>query len=86
MFPLYKDPAIAGAPGLRMQLDAAGKALFFNRTGKACPTCGVAAKADPGQAGPICPTCGRHTQMPASRPADAIDQLIDDLDRIQKRR
>lgn len=87
MFPLYaKDPAIAGAPGTQMHLDAAGRALFFNRTGQACPVCGHAGKGDPGRDGPVCDGCGRHTRPAQTRPPDAIDALLDDLDRMQKRR
>lgn len=87
IFPLYtKDPAIAGAPGTKMHLDAAGKALFFNRTGQACPVCGMTAKSDPGRDGPLCAGCGRHTRPAQERKADAIDSLLDDLDRMQKRR
>ena len=87
MFPLYsKDPAIAGAPGTRMHLDAAGRALFFNRTGQACPVCNFAGKTDPGRDGPLCAGCGRHTRPAQERSADAVDMLLDDLDRLQKRR
>ncbi len=84
MFPLYKDPAIAGAPGRRMQLDLQGRQLFYNRTGKACPRCGLVAKRDPGGGTP-CPECGRSQARP-SAPRDALDSLIDDLDRIGGRR
>ncbi len=83
MFPLYRDPAVAGAPGTAMHLDPAGRALFYNRTGQACPACGTAARTDPMRGGAPCPTCGRHTRDADTRPRDAIDRLLDDLDRLQ---
>lgn len=83
MFPLHRDGAIAGAPGQRMQLDLQGRALFYNRTGKPCPRCGLAAKRDPGDGEP-CPECGRR--RPRVRAKDGIDLLLDDLDRLGNRR
>jgi Pyruvate/2-oxoacid:ferredoxin oxidoreductase delta subunit len=84
MFPEYdKDPAIAGAPGTAMSLDAAGRRMYYQRTGRECPTC---AQLDAEQLAHVaqdgcCPECGR--KLPKFSPVLAeIDALIDRLDRL----
>jgi NAD-dependent dihydropyrimidine dehydrogenase PreA subunit len=84
IFPLYdKDPAIAGAPGTTMSLDAAGRRLYYERTEQTCPTCSQLTDeqlAHVGQDG-ACPECGR--KLAQSSPVLAeIDDLIARLDRL----
>jgi len=82
MFPLYgKDPAIAGAPGLTVQPDAATRRMWYQRTGDACPRCHQAGKGRGAGAGEPCPECGR-AQPAGGAPADDLDGLIADLDRL----
>jgi Pyruvate/2-oxoacid:ferredoxin oxidoreductase delta subunit len=85
LFPLHREPAIAGAPGHLMELDLFGRQLFYNRTQQPCPRCGLAARKDPRGGGPPCPVCGRSRDEQPSR-RDALDSLIDDLDRLEARR
>jgi Pyruvate/2-oxoacid:ferredoxin oxidoreductase delta subunit len=64
MFPLYeKDPAIAGAPGEFVTLDADARKMFYTRTQRPCPLCGQTADAKPvrkkAPKGVLCPECGR---------------------------
>lgn len=84
MFPLYdQDPAIAGAPGTVMSLDAAGRRLYYERTGEPCPTCSQlsdAQLAHVAQEG-SCPECGRKFEAPSPVIAE-IDDLIARLDRL----
>ncbi|MGC9319054.1 MAG: ATP-binding protein, partial [Armatimonadota bacterium] len=40
MFPLCDEPAIAGAPGTRVEPDPAARRMFYVRTGRPCPVCG----------------------------------------------
>lgn len=85
MFPLYdKEPAIAGAPGTKMSLDAAGRRLYYARTGKSCSVCGKLTEdqwaALAGEKGE-CPECGRKLPAP-SKMWDEIDALIERLDRL----
>lgn len=84
MFPLYdQDPAIAGAPGTVMSLDAAGRRLYYERTGETCPTCAQltdAQLAHVAQDG-FCPECGRKFETPSPVVAE-IDDLIARLDRL----
>lgn len=84
MFPLYdQDPAIAGAPDTKMSLDAAGRRLYYERTGETCPTCSqlsdeeLAHVAQDGS----CPECGRKVETPSPVVAE-IDDLIERLDRL----
>lgn len=85
MFPLYaRDPAIAGAPGMVVQPDAATRRMWYQRTGSACPDCGGAGAWQAGPPGGSCPTCGRATAIAA--PRDDLDGLIADLDRRDGRR
>jgi len=82
MFPLYdKDPAIAGAPGTAMSLDAAGRRMFYERTGQTCPTCSQLSDDELAHvaADGACPECGR--KLPQASPVLAeIDDLISRLD------
>jgi NAD-dependent dihydropyrimidine dehydrogenase PreA subunit len=84
MFPLYdKDDAIAGAPGTLMQLDPAGRRMYYERTGQTCPTCSQLDDAQLAHVAPqgVCPECGR--KITANSPALAeIDDLIDRLDQL----
>ncbi len=87
MFPLYeKEPAIAGAPGAKMSPDAAGRRLYYARTGKSCPVCGQLTKeqlaalaTEKGE----CPECGRKLPAPPEM-WDEIDALIERLDRLNQ--
>lgn len=97
MFPFYlKDDAIAGAPGSLMAPDAAARKMFYTRTKRTCPVCGstpdrpgALPEAEPGA---CCQECGRALIPPAglNSPADPaydeIDSLIEDLDRLARRR
>lgn len=82
MFPLYdKDPAIAGAPGTALLLDAAGRRMYYERTGQTCPTCSQMTDEELAHvaADGACPECGRT--LPQSSPVLAeIDDLIARLD------
>lgn len=85
IFPLYAaDPAIAGAPGRRMRLDAAGRRLFYQRTGAVCPACAQAGKPPWPGGGPPCAECGRPGGQAAG--PDALDGLIASLDRLDRGR
>ena len=85
IFPLYaKDPAISGAPGQYVVLDAAGRKLFYHRTGAPCPVCGQ--RGAFGQRGTAsCAECGRP--LPAETAAaptakDELDALLDELEEL----
>ena len=85
MFPRYdREPAIAGAPGTTMSLDAAGRRLYYQRTEQQCPTC---SQLDDEQLAHVardgcCPECGRKLAKTSPVLAE-IDALIDRLDRDQ---
>ncbi|MBU0609466.1 MAG: ferredoxin family protein [Armatimonadetes bacterium] len=84
MFPLYdRDPAIAGAPGTLMTLDAAGRRLYYERTEQPCPTCSQLTDDDLAHvaADGACPECGRKLEQPSPVLAE-IDDLIARLDRL----
>ncbi len=87
IFPHYrKDAAIAGAPGLYMQPDAAARRMYYTRTKIACPVCGQLAQ--PGNsAGDCCPECGgpvKAATVIATEP-DELDDLIDDLEKFSRK-
>jgi Pyruvate/2-oxoacid:ferredoxin oxidoreductase delta subunit len=100
MFPLYeKDPAIAGAPGQFVALDAAAHKMFYARTKQPCPLCGMKAEwkfKSATAAGPLCPECSRpqpvQTSITGSSEAAErplfkdLDALVDRLDRQMQRR
>jgi hypothetical protein len=79
MFPLYhKDPAICGAPGQFVQLDAEGRKLFYGRTGAPCPVCGQ--EGEPGGRKargqtPACAECGRPLSLVAEEPTPPSPDL-----------
>jgi len=87
MFALYdRDPAICGAPGHLVVLDAEARRLYYARTEAQCPACG---QSGPVQApGPdACEECGRpvgDTPAPAG-PRDALDALLDELEDLAGR-
>jgi len=87
IFPHYrKDAAIAGAPGLIMQPDAAARRMYYTRTKIACPVCGQ--QAQPGSpAGECCPECGGPAKAAPAVTAepDEIDDLIDDLEKFSQK-
>lgn len=88
MFPLYKDEAIAGAPGRFMAPDPAAKAMFYARTRKPCPICGrryeSAAPRRKQPAGSVCRECGLPLEPPAQPSSrDDLDSLIDDLEKLR---
>jgi Pyruvate/2-oxoacid:ferredoxin oxidoreductase delta subunit len=87
MFPLYgKDPAIAGAPGLVVQPDAATRRMWYQRTGRPCPACARSGAWAAGGPETSCPECGRAGwPIVAKEPADDLDGLIADLDRLDGR-
>ncbi len=88
IFPLSDEAAIAGAPGVIMQPDAAARRMYYVRTGRECPVCGEI--SEPGslrgvnQAAETCGECGRTIDGQAEAapsPVHAeIDSLIDALD------
>jgi Pyruvate/2-oxoacid:ferredoxin oxidoreductase delta subunit len=100
MFPLHRnDPAIAGAPGQFVVLDAAARKMFYSRTRQPCPLCGQTAGSRPSaalSAGGLCAECGRPRPLksPAAGaaptvvpvPFDDLDDLIDRLDQQTQRR
>lgn len=87
MFPLYgKDPAIAGAPGLVVQPDAATRRMWYQRTGDTCPHCQQAGKGRSAGGADACPQCGRPLAPAITRPGDDLDGLIADLDRLDGNR
>ena len=89
IFPLYeRDPAIAGAPGLFMTPDLAARKMFYTRTKKPCPRCGLAEIVPGSSDAALCPECGRPlpTTVEDRPDLDEIDTLIDDLDRLAKGR
>lgn len=87
MFPLYgKDPAIAGAPGLVVQPDAATRRMWYQRTGDTCPRCQQVGKGRSAGGADACPECGRPLAPAIARPADDLDGLIADLDRLDGQR
>ncbi len=61
MFPLYhQDPAIAGAPGQFVELDAEGRKLYYGRTGAQCPVCDQSGEPQRRRGkGETCAECGR---------------------------
>ncbi|MEN6400657.1 MAG: hypothetical protein ABFD94_01830, partial [Armatimonadia bacterium] len=85
MFPLYaQDPAIAGAPGRKVERDAEARRMFYTRTGKVCTVC-QKPSAELSQVMPdgTCPECGRQLPRPSDSPMlKEIDDLIDRLDQI----
>lgn len=86
MFPLYdKDPAIAGAPGQFPKPDAAARKMYYARTGLLCPRCGQTGKPPPKAGAAACEECGRPAIVKGGGP-DALDALIDGLERMQERR
>lgn len=91
IFPLYDDPAIAGAPGTLMQPDAAARRMYYVRTGHPCPLCGRHAQAGDraeATAANACEECGAPADASASSSEahsplhQEIDDLIDALDRL----
>ncbi len=85
IFPHYrKDAAIAGAPGLLMQPDAAARRMYYTRTKIACPVCGQLAR--PGSVGAeCCPECGGPVTETVAVKNDEIDDLIDDLEKFARK-
>ncbi len=94
MFALHPDdPAISGAPGCLVTLDAAARKMYYLRTGAECPRCGL---SGPWQSHdePACTECGRPLIVSSQESAstddlsnssdtlDEIDALIDELDRV----
>lgn len=101
IFPLYdKDPAIAGAPGLYMQPDAAAMRMYYARSGAKCPICGesgtVLNNRKTSLETPKCQECGRpiKTEIVGQKSispedttvADELDSLIDALDQLQEQK
>jgi Pyruvate/2-oxoacid:ferredoxin oxidoreductase delta subunit len=81
MFPMYaKDEAIAGAPGLFMSPDIAARRMFYAKTKKPCPACGVVPVGSAPTSGDKCPECGSAKVQTVSPIKDEIDALIDALD------
>ncbi|MCE5239926.1 ferredoxin family protein [bacterium] len=83
MFPLYDDPAIAGAPGTEMSLEAAGRRLYYERTERPCPTCSQLTDEELAHVAVdgACPECGR--ELATASPVSAeIDDLIARLDSL----
>ncbi|MHB9025565.1 MAG: hypothetical protein ACYC7E_15580 [Armatimonadota bacterium] len=86
IFPRYANsPAIAGAPGTRMEPDLAARKMYYLRTRLPCPQCGSTSTAreaaDP--SAEVCPECGRETLPPkpaATAVTEELDALLDDLD------
>jgi NAD-dependent dihydropyrimidine dehydrogenase PreA subunit len=86
IFPRYeRDPAISGAPGQFVVLDAEGRKLFYHRTKAVCPRCGQSGefKREPGEA---CAECGRPITPAAPPPAarDQLDALLDQLEDLAR--
>lgn len=83
IFPLYEaDEAIAGAPGKFPEPDAAARRMYYSRTGRPCPRCGLADRSTRGRPrAPLCPECGRP--LPSGRKPDALDALLDGLERLE---
>ncbi|OPZ81364.1 MAG: 2-ketoisovalerate ferredoxin oxidoreductase subunit delta [bacterium ADurb.Bin429] len=81
IFPLYQDPAIAGAPGVFMSPDVAARRMYYTRTRRPCPTCG---RTEAGVGGEICAECGRAKG--ARVEPDELDDLIAALDALPGRR
>jgi hypothetical protein len=88
MFPLYEDPAIAGAPDEFVERDAEARRMFYARTEQPCPLCvaktdsEIATITDDG----CCPECGRELDAVAPEPSatlDEIDALIGRLDDLR---
>jgi Pyruvate/2-oxoacid:ferredoxin oxidoreductase delta subunit len=91
MFPLYaRDPAIAGAPGQFVALDAEGRKLYYGRTGAPCPTCGQSGETSRRKHnGDSCSECGRplspaEPAVPAPSPEGARDELDGLLDELEE--
>jgi len=92
IFPEYlDDPAICGAPGQFVELDAAARRMYYLRAAVACPVCGQTGKPRAANRGEPCPECGRRTELPLSPAPEPnpvmsdIDSLIDDLENLQDR-
>ncbi len=90
IFPEYlDDPAICGAPGQFVELDASARRMYYLRTGIACPVCGQSGRPRAGNRGEPCSECGRRAAIPLSPILEAgpvmseIDSLIDDLEKLQ---
>ena len=88
IFPLYaKDPAIAGAPGTRMQPDVGARRLYYQRTSTPCARCGrpvTSARVSP-RDGNACPECGQLRDPAPDTETEAIDALIDALERVTRK-
>lgn len=85
MFPLYsKDPAIAGAPGQFVELNAEGRKLYYGRTGARCPSCGQSGEVSRRQRGAeSCAECGRPAVVaPVAPPPTSPDDTRDELDAL----
>jgi len=91
IFPICDDPAIAGAPGAFMSLDAAARRMYYVRTGRPCRACGQIVRpggVTEGAGIATCPECGGPLPGAQGTPAqpsavhDEIDALIEALDDI----
>lgn len=88
MFPLYEDPAIAGAPGEFVERDAEARRMFYSRTEQPCPLCAAKTDSEIAQITQdgCCPECGRELDAIAPEPSatlDEIDALIGRLDDLR---
>lgn len=86
MFPLHaQEPAIAGAPGQHVVIDAEARAMYYRHTGAACPVCGQEGSGDAASGPELCPECGRAVQtasggsVPAMAEIDALIQELEDM-------
>ena len=83
IFPLYRDAAIAGAPGVFMAPDAAARRMYYVRSKQPCPRCGQVAEGGKAPAETACcPECGSPLAPLPAAPPDDIDLLIEELDRL----
>jgi len=84
MFPLLaQEPAIAGAPGEHVVLDAEARAMYYRHTGAGCPVCGQEGKGHDAFGSDSCPECGRPVRKTSEDSVAAmgeIDALIQELD------
>jgi transcription initiation factor IIE alpha subunit len=86
-----KDPAIAGAPGRFVSLDAAARRMFYRQSGRPCPVCGQqggrrSSSSATTQNG-SCGECGGALdRVPERPPFDDLDDLVNQLDQQMQRR
>lgn len=86
VFPLCQsEPAIAGAPGEHVVMDAAARRMYYDRTGARCPVCGQEGQIVDDDASLACPECSRpagSSGQPEPPVFAEIDALIDQLDQM----